>query len=108
MAKPNRGTLPGGKRYQQIRDPAGEHYQATSAVELNNLLSSGYSLPDGVDFTEAAEYLSANVRRGDVPAATAAASSSGGGAPAGATGGAATSGTSGSGAGGGGGAGGSS
>jgi hypothetical protein len=94
MAKTNRGKTEGGLVYQQLRDPNGEHYAATTPVELNNLLSHGYRLPDGVDFAEAAVYLSANVRRGDVPAATAAASSSGGGAPAAATGGAATSGTS--------------
>src|SRR5688500_8228722 len=80
MAKVNRGTLDNGRRYQQLRDPDGQHYQATTPVELHNLTTQGYALPDGVDLAEASEYLAHNLgARPEPPATTAAAGSAGGG-----------------------------
>lgn len=87
MAKANRGKLDNGMVYQQVRDPRGAHYQATTPAELHNLLSQGYSLPDGVEATEAAEYLSVNVT-GEPAATTEAPGSAGVGTGASTTGGA--------------------
>lgn len=78
MAKANRGKLDNGMVYQQLRDPAGAHYQATTPTELHNLVSQGYSLPDGVEATEAAEYLAQNIGASPEPAATTAASGTAG------------------------------
>lgn len=98
MAKANRGTLDNGLRYQQLRDPHGQHYQATSPVELNNLLSRGYSLPDGTEEADATAYLAGNVAgRGEPPATTAAAGTAGGGAPTATSGGGSGTGSAGSG-----------